>query len=146
MNQGQLVQRVRSNVNDLNENIFKKAMINDYINEGIDRLRNSMYFKDMVYLVNSIDVPIILPDRFHHLLAIYATSKCHENDERHFQAGVRMNEFEDKFLQLISAVENGEVVLYDINGVELVFDFEYETIKNVYFNYTQRSALYDWEG
>ncbi len=145
MNLSQLVLRVRSNVNDLNENIFKKAMIDNYINEGVDRMRNSMYFKDMIYLTNSADVPIILPSQFHHLLAVYATSKCHESDERHFQSGTRMNEFEDKFLQLISAIENGEVVLYDANGVEMVFDFEYETVKNVYNTYTQRSELYNWE-
>jgi len=143
MNLSQLVLRVRSNVNDLNANIFKKALIENYLNEAVDRLRNSMYFVDMEYLVSDEQIPIILPTQYHHLLAIYATSKCHENDERHFQAGTRMNEFEDKFLQLVSAIENGEVTLRDADGVEMEFDFEYETVKNVYYDYTQRSDLFE---
>jgi len=135
MNRLQLVNRVRIITRDLDDSIFRKADIYDFLNEGIDRVKQSIQeLVGMIYLpiiddtASDLIEPILLPAQFHVLLAIYASSRCFYQDERHYQASNLMNEFETKLAELKALVESGEVV---ITNVDIIVVEEF--VEDTYF-------------
>lgn len=115
---------------DSGDYVFTDAMIKDFINQGIDRLKQTKVFNAMTHLDESTDVPTILPEEYHYILAIYASSRCLEYDERHYEALDRRNEFETLFAQLLNEIEA------DRQG-ELTNSMYSDVVTNVYFNITQ---------
>lgn len=117
MERTKIVQRVRALTRDFSNSIFREQDIIDFINEGIDRIKQIIpELQSMTYLLTSQQEPILLPTQYTHLLAIYATARCFGQDERHYQASTHMNEFEVKLEELKTAIENGEVIIRDSNG------------------------------
>ena len=125
----QLIQRVRALTRDLTNSIFREQDIVDFINEGINRFKQSIpELGVMPPLVALQEKTKILPNHYHHLLAVYATARCFAQDERHYQATTYMNEFEVKLEQLKSAIEAGEVVIVDENGDEVIADIKVDYV------------------
>ncbi len=117
MNRLQLVQRVRSMTRDFAESIFRESDIHDWLNESISRFAQVIpEFNGLKFLYSNSDVPALIPLRYRHLLAVYATSRCFGQDERHYQATTYMNEFEVKLDELKTAIENGEIEIVDEDG------------------------------
>jgi hypothetical protein len=117
MNRAQMVTRVRNLTRDLTNTIFRQEDILEFINEAIDRCGQIIpQLSDMVYLESDSDVPTHLPRAYHSLISIYATGRCFGQDERHYQATTFMNEFEQKMDELKVNVENGRVLIKDVNG------------------------------
>lgn len=90
---------------DSGDYIFTEKMLENFINEGIDRLKQTIVFKDMVHLESKYDEPIILPEQYHYILALYASSRCMEYDERHYEALDKRNEFENLLTQLLADIQ-----------------------------------------
>ena len=64
-----------------------------------------------------------LPERYHYLLAVYASSRLFELDNDYYQATQRRNEFEHIFLNdLIPKIEAGEIIIKDSFGNEAIND------------------------
>lgn len=103
----ELIDMTRTLSRDTNGYMFDNEMVTDFINQGIDRLRQTPIFKNMEHLVNPTDVPKLLPSQYHYLLAIFASSRCFEFDERHYEGVDRRNEFESLFDDLMAQVESG---------------------------------------
>ena len=85
----------------------------------------------MEHLVSLSDEPKYLPKQYHHLLAVYASSRCFTQDEQTYLAEQFMNEYEFKTQEIDLLVSEGEL---DIEG----FDGEnsnkpFDAVKNVYF-------------
>lgn len=122
MNRIELIGHVRSLTRDLSNAIFREIDIINYLNEGIDRLRQIIPELDtMIYLDKSVDVPVLLPKSFHHILAVYSASRCFGQDERHYQASTFMNEFETKLDELKINVEIGRIKIIDpVTGLPVV--------------------------
>ena len=117
MDRLKLVQRVRSLTRDFTESIFREQDIIDYINEAIMRVRQVVpELRDMEKLMSNSHKPDLLPEEYHHLLAVYAVARCFSQDERHYQATTYMNEFEVKLEELQSKIEGGEIVIRDEDG------------------------------
>lgn len=133
MNRDELVVRVRKYVRDTTASIFNKVDIEDYINEAIDRVRNIPALKGMRHLLNRDDVPNLLPEEYHYLLAVYSASRCFSQDERHYQSTVFMNEFENKLEDLRNKIENGEVTIIDDDGNVVQNYNTIDKVKDVYF-------------
>jgi len=114
-----LIARVRANTRDFSNSIFREQDIIDYINEGV------MRFKQIIPELNGLSdllvqsqEPNLIPKEYHHLIALYASSRCFSQDERYYQATTLMNEFEVKLGEFKDKVESGEVVITDpITGV-----------------------------
>lgn len=120
MNRTQLISMVRSNARDFTNSIFRESDIILYINEGVDRIRQVIKeCKPMVHLITVGQIPIILPDEYHSLLAIYSTSRCFAQDESNYRAISFMNEFESKLEELKQDIQSGDVVLLDGSGLEI---------------------------
>lgn len=114
MNRLEIIKRVRKNIFDEDSDTFTSETIIDYINEGIDRLKQIIIDLDeMNYLNNDSDIPKFLPSKYHHLIALYSTSRCFSQDERYYQAANYMNEFETKTEELKLKIENGEIIIRD---------------------------------
>lgn len=135
MNRVELSKRVRSYTRDLNNATFREEDILNYLNEGIERIIQVIpELSDMPYLEKGTDKPLYLPPSYHHLLALYSASRCFYQDERHYQAGNMMNEFEAKLDKLRMSINNGEIKLVDAEGVvkEFEYDNEYVVTNNYY--------------
>lgn len=125
MNRAQLVTRVRQHTRDLSNSIFREIDIVDFINEGIERIKQVIpQLKDMPLLLSNTAMMSYLPVQYQHLVAIYATSRCYSQDERHYQATNFMNEFEVKLEELKQLIEIGEIKIYDADGNEVDMSME----------------------
>jgi len=134
MTLNELINDTRRKTGDKTGSIFTTSDITYCINEAIDRVRFSEYFADMVSLTTVEQSPILLPDQYHHLLSTYATARCFEQDERHYQSVQRMNEFEFKLDALIAKVEEGTIVISDEDGNTVESTYETDFVENVYYN------------
>jgi hypothetical protein len=77
MIRSQLVTRVRSLTRDFSGTTFRLEDVLDFLNEGIDRLRQLFpVFENMMFLDNDSDEPTLLPVPYHSVLALFATSRC----------------------------------------------------------------------
>lgn len=126
-----IIQRVRALTRDFSNSIFREQDIIDFINEGIDRFKIISELKSMTHLLTNLQEPTLLPSEYHYLLAIYATSRCFGQDERHYQASTHMNEFEVKMDELKTAIANGEIIIVDDSGnaIEVDVDVDYVDLK-----------------
>lgn len=114
MNRLELISRVRANTRDFSNSIFREQDIIDYINEGINRIKQIVpELSGMVLLTTNTQSPIMLPDMYHHLLSVYASARCYAQDERHYQATTLMNEFEVKLDEMHQRVESGQIKIID---------------------------------
>lgn len=135
MNLKQLRSRVRAHARDFNNSIFRQEDIDAFLNEGIDRIIQIMpQLNNIPYLDTEEDVVAIIPREYAHLLASYAVSRLYAQDERHYEAGTFMNEFETKFDELMKKVENGEIELTDPStGETITFDLPTDYVQDTYF-------------
>ena len=124
-----LIDRVRQYTRDTTGSLFTQDDIVSFINEGIDRTRRFTYFRGMEHLSTLTDEPILLPNEYHHLLAIYAASRCFTQDEQLQLAEQFMNEYEYKTQEVELLINEGELVIEGVDNANNEFD----SIKNVYF-------------
>jgi hypothetical protein len=135
MKRVEIILRVRGYTRDFSNSIFRETDIVDYINEAISRFKQVIpQLKNMVKLENSEQTPILLPEEYHHLLAIYAASRCFAQDERHYQATTLMNEYEVKLEELKGRIESGEVKIVDSTNAPVTVDNDVDYVDTtVYF-------------
>lgn len=115
-----LILRVRSITRDFSNSIFRESDIIAFLNEGIDRITQVIpEMTELVYLDFNSDEPKMLPKSYHNLLALYASSRCFSQDERHYQGTNLMNEFESKLDDLKNDVEIGRVKIALSDGTTI---------------------------
>lgn len=121
-----LVQRVRSLTRDFSNSIFREQDVQAFINESVDRFRQYIpEFSNMSYLTENTSVPDYLPQQYHHMLAVYCSSRCFSQDERHYQATTMMNEFESKLDELKAGIDGGSIIITDPEtGKAIVAEYE----------------------
>lgn len=117
MKRVELIRRVRSFTRDFSNSIFREQDIIDFLNEGVSRIKQIIpELKGMERLLSNQQEVILLPEEYHHIIAVYATSRCFNQDERHYQAVNYMNEFEVKLHELEEKISNGDIVITDEDG------------------------------
>jgi hypothetical protein len=142
MNRGDLIRRVRSLTRDFSNSIFREVDIVDYINEAVNRCKQIIPELQGMKELTSNDVsPILLPNEYHSLLAVYSASRCFGQDERHYQSSNFMNEFEVKMDELKSKIEDGTIVIVDSNGDTVSSTLENDYVVDVYFDKTKTTYL-----
>lgn len=134
MNRLDLFLRTRSLVRDLSNSFFRENDLVSYLNEAIDRIGQLIpELRGMSYLNSHQQEVDLLPKQYQHLLAIYCASRLCTQDERHYQAGTFMNEFEIKLAQLAQEVELGDVEILDADGNLVTFERKKQYVENEYF-------------
>lgn len=134
MNRLEMIQRVRSHTRDLTNSVFREVDIVAFLNEGIDRIIQVIpEFADMLPLMANDEVPIILPKQYHHLIPVYSTARCFGQDDRPYQSGTLMNEFETKLAKLEADLRSGELVVLDPETGLNIIAGNAEYILNTYY-------------
>lgn len=130
-----LVKRVRALTRDFSNSIFREEDVIDFINEGIERFQQVVpQLEGLPYLLSNDSEPTMIPSRYQHLLAVYATSRCFNQDERHYQASTYMNEFETKLDEMKSKIEAGEVEIIDPEtGEPVIVEHAPDYVTDTYF-------------
>jgi hypothetical protein len=130
MTRRDLISRVRSNTRDFTNSVFRETDIVSYINEGIDRMKQLIReLRGEIYLSDNNEKPILIPEMYHHVLAIYSTARCFAQDERNYQATTMMNEFEVKLSELVTAIQAGDIIIVDSNNVEVEANYPTEYVE-----------------
>lgn len=144
MNRLDLVKRVRSLTRDFSNAIFRESDIVDYINEGINRIRQVIpELSGLEELTDNTQSPDLLPSQYHHLLALYSASRCFTQDERHYQASNFMNEFETKLDEMKVGIEEGRIKIIDPKTnqpIKSAYETDYVTD-----NYFKTKSLTDFD-
>lgn len=111
-----LIHQTRLFTRDTFSNVFQEPDIITFLNQGISRVRQYKPFRTMSYLTLRTDVPGILPEPYHYLLALYAASRLFDMDERFSEGTEKRNEFEYYFTDLIGEIQAGNIELTDALG------------------------------
>lgn len=141
MNRTQLTTRAQVLMRDFGGSTFRPEDIHEFINEAIERCQQVIpELEGMVLLYEATDVPILLPLKWQHLLAVYAAARCQFLDERHYQATQLMNEFEFKLEELKGRIEAGEETITDAEGNVVTNDNAVDFVETITYwgrnNYT----------
>ena len=128
---------------DTNGYVFPQDTVDMFINMAIDVLREYPVFADMKPLELATDVPNYLPPRYHYLIALYASSRCFDMDERFYEGTEKRNEFEQKLDDLIADIEAGNITIYDDEGNEVKNTYiASDEVIDDYFNIETKDSDY----
>ena len=116
----ELIGMTRVYARDNNSFMFTDANITMFLNQAIDRLMQYPIFKNMPYL--SIEEPNVyfLPKQYHYILALFASARCFDTDERFYEGTEKRNEFEQFLDNMIAEIESGNLIIYGIDGITAI--------------------------
>lgn len=109
----QAILKTRRFLKDNTETVWTNADIKDFVNEGAMAVKRTIpeYFTDLVEVFADGDT-IQLEDEYKMLPCIYAASRCFEQDEQHYRATTKRNEFEALLLDMETQIL-GSIKYYD---------------------------------
>lgn len=133
MTLSELVSRVRSYTRDTTGTLFTLSDVKNFINEGIDKLRQIKVLEGMEYLESDVDIPDLLPSQYHYSLAVYSASRCFSQDEQHYLAQTFMEEFLGLYSLIELGIKEGTIVIIGSDGEQISSDDEFDGVVDVYF-------------
>ena len=128
-----LVTRVRSYTRDTTGTLFELSDIENFINEGIDKLRQIKSLETMATLTNDEQSVDLLPPQYHYCLAVYSASRCFSQDEQHYLAQTFAEEFNGLYDLIELGIKEGTIVIADDSGNPINNDISMDGVTNVYF-------------
>lgn len=129
----ELIERVHNYTNDTTGTLFPSTIVKGFINEAIDRLKQIKELEGMSYLSSDSDVPSLIPNYYHYILAVYGASRCFSQDEQHYQAQTYMDEFTNLKSILELGIKDGSIVITDNNGEAITDVYEFDYVTDIYF-------------
>ena len=129
----ELIDRVHNYTNDTTGTLFPSTIVKGFINEAIDRLKQIKELEGMAYLSSDNDTPILLPNYYHYMLAVYGASRCFSQDEQHYQAQTYMDEFSNLKTILELGIKDGSIVIVNNLGETISDVYEFDYVVDVYF-------------
>lgn len=143
MNRVDLTLRARSLLRDTGNTLFREVDVVNYLNEGIERIGQVIpELTNMNLLDTSMAEVEYLPKSWQHIIALYGAARLATQDERHYQAGVFMNEFELKLELLREQFQNGEVTFIDpLTKLPIIPGYIDDYVRNVYFDQPKGGKL-----
>ena len=128
-----LVTRVRSYTRDTTGTLFELSDIENFINEGIDKLKQIKALETMATLTSDEQSVDLLPPQYHYCLAVYSASRCFSQDEQHYLAQVFAEEFNGLYDLIELGIKEGTIVIVDASGNVLNDNISLDGVTNVYF-------------
>lgn len=129
----ELIERTHNYTNDTTGTLFPSTIVKGFINEAIDRLKQIKELEGMSYLSSDSDVPSLIPNYYHYILAVYGASRCFSQDEQHYQAQTYMDEFTNLKSILELGIKDGSIVITDNNGEAITDVYEFDYVTDIYF-------------
>ena len=128
-----LVARVRSYTRDTTGTLFELTDIENFINEGIDKLKQIKALETMATLTSDEQSVDLLPPQYHYCLAVYSASRCFSQDEQHYLAQTFAEEFNGLYDLIELGIKEGTIVIADDGGNPINNDISMDGVTNVYF-------------
>ena len=128
-----LVTRVRSYTRDTTGTLFELSDIENFINEGIDKLRQIKALETMATLTHDDQSVDLLPPQYHYCLAVYSASRCFSQDEQHYLAQTFAEEFNGLYDLIELGIKEGTIVIADDGGNVINDNVSMDAVPNVYF-------------
>ena len=128
-----LVTRVRSYTRDTTGTLFELTDIENFINEGIDKLKQIKALETMATLTSDEQSVDLLPPQYHYCLAVYSASRCFSQDEQHYLAQTFAEEFNGLYDLIELGIKEGTIVIVDASGNIINNDTSMDGVTNVYF-------------
>lgn len=113
----ELIGMTRVYARDNNSFMFTDANITMFLNQAIDRLAQYPIFKNMPYLSTEEPNVYFLPRQYHYILALFASARCYDSDERFYEGTEKRNEFEQFMDNMLAEIESGNLIIYDKDGI-----------------------------
>jgi hypothetical protein len=133
-----LKKRTQVYLRDTKGNKFPATTLTAMIFEAVDRVRQETIFSNMPYPDDVTEVSY-LPQKYHYLLAVYASSRLFELDNDFYQATQRRNEFEALFAELLDKIDAGEIEIKDNNNTVVTVTRTGEYVVDEYYDRTSSS-------
>lgn len=135
--QAQAIIDTRRHLKDTTQNVWTDDDIKQFINDAIALIRKSV----PLYFVNLYPVPYdddgvqnftinIDPD-YELLIPLFAAARCFEQDEQHYRAVQKMNEFENRKAEMVEEITNSDEYAAI---VEALGETGMDAVKDVYFS------------
>ena len=101
----ELITMARVYTRDIESNIFDSATITLFINQALNRCKQFNVFKTTNNLSALTDTVTLIPIEYQYILALFASSRLFDVDQRFHEGSDKRNEFEFYFNQLIEELE-----------------------------------------
>lgn len=94
---------------DTSENVWTNTDITAFINESILDLQSTIpeYFTDLLE-VEVLEDEINIDNKYKKIMSIFAASRCFSQDEQHYRASEKMNEYESRKLDMEQKILSSE--------------------------------------
>ena len=142
--QAQAVADTRRHLKDNTQNIWTDADIKQFVNDAIALIRQAvpLYFTTLYRVpymqddVESFDINI--DEDYEMLIPLFASARCFEQDEQHYRAVQKMNEFETRLNVMVANIMESDeyaeilIALGDNGGgaIDYVRNVYHETVIN----------------
>lgn len=133
MKLSELTNRVRSYTRDTTGTLFSLEDVHDFINEGIDKLKQIKSLEGMKYLNADEDVPNLLPPQYHYCLAVYGACRCFSQDEQHYLSQTFADEFNGIYGLIELGIKEGTIIITNEDGIPINNDSDFDYVTDVYF-------------
>lgn len=134
MTLNELVNRIRSYTRDTTGTLFSLSDLQDFVNEGIDKLKQIKSLEGMSYLTSDSSIPNYLPTQYHYCLAVYGACRCFSQDEQHYLAQTFTDEFNGLYSLIELGIKEGTIVIIDDSGSPINSELDFDSVKDVYFS------------
>lgn len=98
---------------DTESNIFDSATITLFINQAINRCKQFNVFKTTNNLSALTDTVTLIPPEYQYILALFASARLFDIDQRFHEGSDKRNEFEYYFGQLVEEIQCGTITILD---------------------------------
>jgi len=133
----EMVIETRRHLKDYTETVWTDVDIKDFINRGILMIKKQVpeYFTDLLPVYND-SYSIVIDMEYEGLPAIFAASRCFEQDEQHYRATSKRNEFESALLDMETELKNSQKYMDKVSGT-----YESDYVRDVYYDLEEDDEL-----
>lgn len=122
------VTQTRRHLKDTTENVWTTTDIKAFVNDAILAIRSTIpeYFTTLVKVANDNDV-IYIDENYELLIPLFCAARCFEQDEQHFRATQKMNEFESRRIDMEQQIRNSDEYVEKTSATD-----SNDYVKNIY--------------
>ena len=126
----------RRHLKDTTQNVWTDDDIKQFINDAITLIRQSvpLYFSNLYTTPYDVDgvmsYDINIEEDYALLIPLFCAARCFEQDEQHYRAVQKMNEFEARMASMITIIMESDAyaqILEESGG-------SVDVVRDVYFN------------
>jgi hypothetical protein len=145
--QAQAVIDTRRHLKDTTQNIWTDDDIKQFINDAIALIRQAvpLYFTNLQAVPYEVDgvkhSTINIDSDYEMLIPLFAAARCFEQDEQHYRAVQKMNEFESRLVVMVTNIMESDAYADLLARQEEEGILRTDAIKDVYFKRTNNSSL-----